>query len=236
MASILATKFFGGLNSSLSFIFALLAFGIGFVVWLVGAIIFGRLGDLVGRKRTFMITIVIMGAATFGVGLLPVYATAGTLAPVLLISLRMLQGLALGGEYGGAVIYVTEHVDKSKRCLSTSFIQMTGSLGLIIALVVIQTVQASTTQVSFDSWAWRVPFLLSIILLVASVRIRQRMHESPVSKRMQEEKRLSGSPVQETFGSLANLKQLAVAFYGPWIRVSLAVRVTAALQETDFGG
>lgn len=236
MASILATKFFGGLNSSLSFIFALLTFGIGFVVRLVGAIIFGRLGDLVGRKRTFMITIVITGAATFGVGLLPVYATAGTLAPVLLISLRMLQGLALGGEYGGAAIYVTEHVDKSKRGLSTSFIQMTGSLGLIIALVVIQTVQASTTQVSFDSWAWRVPFLLSIILLFASVRIRQRMHESPVSKKMQEEKRLLGSPVQETFGSLANLKQLAVAFYGPWIRASLAVRVTAALQEADFGG
>lgn len=214
MASILATKFFGGLNSSLSFIFALLTFGIGFVVRPIGAIIFGRLGDLVGRKRTFMITIVIMGAATFGVRLLPVYATAGTLAPVLLISLRILQGLALGGEYGGAVIYVTEHVDKGKRGLSTSFIQMTGSLGLIIALVVIQTVQASTTQVSFDSWAWRIPFLLSIILLVASVRIRQRMHESPVFKKMQEEKRLSSSPVRETFGSLANLKQLAVALFG----------------------
>lgn len=213
MASILAAKFFSGLNPSLGFIFALLTFGVGFVVRPIGAIVFGRLGDLVGRKRTFMITIVIMGGATFGVGLLPVYATAGTLAPVLLISLRILQGLALGGEYGGAVIYVTEHVDRGKRGLSTSFIQMTGSLGLIVALVVIQTVQASTTQASFDTWAWRLPFLLSIILLAASVRIRQRMHESPVFKKMQEEKRLSTSPVRETFGR-ANLRQLAVALFG----------------------
>lgn len=214
MAGILALKFFGGLSPSLSFIFALMTFGIGFVVRPVGAIVFGRLGDLVGRKRTFMITIVIMGAATFGVGLLPAYATVGTLAPVLLISLRVLQGLALGGEYGGAVIYVTEHADRNKRGFSTSFIQMTGTLGLIIALVVIQAVQASTSQASFDAWAWRVPFLLSVILLFASVRIRRRMHESPVFKKMQEEKRLSASPVRETFGSLANLKQLGIALFG----------------------
>ncbi len=227
MASILAAKFFSGLNPSLGFIFALLTFGVGFVVRPIGAIAFGRLGDLVGRKRTFMITIVIMGGATFGVGLLPVYASVGTLAPVLLITLRILQGLALGGEYGGAVIYVTEHVHRSKRGLSTSFIQMTGSLGLIVALVVIQAVQASTTQISFDTWAWRLPFLLSIILLAASVRIRQRMHESPVFKKMQEEKRLSTSPVRETFGTVANLKQLAVALFG--LGSAMAVIVYNAL-------
>lgn len=227
MASILAAKFFSGLNPSLGFIFALLTFGVGFVVRPIGAIVFGRLGDLVGRKRTFMITIVIMGGATFGVGLLPIYASVGTLAPVLLITLRILQGLALGGEYGGAVIYVTEHVHRSKRGLSTSFIQMTGSLGLIVALVVIQAVQASTTQISFDTWAWRLPFLLSIILLAASVRIRQRMHESPVFKKMQEEKRLSTSPVRETFGTVANLKQLAVALFG--LGSAMAVIVYNAL-------
>ena len=138
-----------------------------------------------------------------------------------------MQGLALGGEYGGAVIYVTEHVHRSKRGLSTSFIQMTGSLGLIVALVVIQAVQASTTQISFDTWAWRLPFLLSIILLAASVRIRQRMHESPVFKKMQEEKRLSTSPVRETFGTVANLKQLAVALFG--LGSAMAVIVYNAL-------
>lgn len=214
MASVLAAKFFSGLDPSLSFIFALLTFGVGFVVRPFGAIVFGRLGDLIGRKRTFMITIVIMGLATFAVGLLPVYETVGVLSPILLVTLRVLQGLALGGEYGGAVIYVTEHVERNKRGLSTSFIQMTGTLGFLMALLSIQGVQALTSQGSFDSWAWRIPFLISIIFLGLSIRVRMQMHESPVFKKMAEEKRLSTSPVRETFGSRENLKLLAIALIG----------------------
>ncbi|RTE91333.1 MFS transporter [Bradyrhizobium sp. LVM 105] len=214
MASILAAKFFSGLDPSISFIFALLTFGVGFVVRPFGAIFFGRLGDLIGRKRTFMITIVIMGLSTFAVGLLPIYETAGIFAPILLVTLRVLQGLALGGEYGGAVIYVTEHVERNKRGLSTSFIQMTGTLGFLTALLSIQLVQALASQSAFDAWAWRIPFLISIVLLGLSVRVRLQMHESPVFQRMAEQKRLSGSPVRETFGSRQNLKLLAIALIG----------------------
>ena len=214
MASILAAKFFSGLDPSLSFIFALLTFGVGFVVRPFGAIVFGRLGDLIGRKRTFMITIIIMGLATFAVGLLPTYETAGIAAPIMLVTLRILQGLALGGEYGGAVIYVTEHVQRNKRGLSTSFIQMTGTLGFLMALLSIQGVQAVTSQASFDGWAWRIPFLISIIFLGISIRVRMQMHESPVFKKMAEERRLSSSPVRETFGSRQNLKLLAIALIG----------------------
>jgi MFS family permease len=214
MAGILAAKFFSGLDPSISFIFALLTFGVGFIVRPFGAIVFGRLGDLIGRKRTFMITIVIMGLATFAVGLLPVYETAGLLAPVLLVTMRVLQGLALGGEYGGAVIYVTEHVEKNKRGLSTSFIQMTGTLGFLTALLSIQLVQAFVSQSAFDAWAWRIPFLISIVLLGLSIRVRLQMHESPVFKKMAEQKRLSSSPVRETFGSWQNIKLLCIALIG----------------------
>lgn len=214
MAGILARKFFSGLDPSLSFLFALLTFGIGFVVRPFGAIVFGRLGDKVGRKRTFMITIVIMGLATFAVGILPSYEAIGVLAPVLLISLRMLQGLALGGEYGGAVIYVTEHVEKNRRGLSTSFIQMTGTLGFLLALLSIQITQGLLGDASFDSWGWRLPFLISILFLAISIRVRLQMHESPVFKKMAEERRLSASPVRETFGSMKNIKLLAIALIG----------------------
>ena len=214
MAGVLAGKFFSGLDPNLSFLFVLLTFGIGFIVRPFGALVFGRLGDQIGRKRTFMITIVIMGLATFAVGLLPTYETAGLIAPVLLVSLRVLQGLALGGEYGGAVIYVTEHVRKDRRGLSTSFIQMTGTLGFLMALLSIQFVQATAGQEAFDAWAWRIPFLISIGLLVISIRIRLQMHESPVFKKMAEEKRLSSAPVRETFGSWKNIKLLAIALIG----------------------
>lgn len=214
MAGVLAGKFFSGLDPSIGFLFALLTFGIGFIVRPVGAIVFGRLGDRIGRKRTFMITIMIMGLATFAVGLLPSYETAGILAPILLISLRILQGLALGGEYGGAVIYVTEHVAKNRRGLSTSFIQMTGTLGFLMALLSIQLVQAVATQAVFDAWAWRIPFLISIVLLAVSIKVRLQMHESPVFKKMAEEKRLSTSPVRETFGNWENVKLMAIALIG----------------------
>lgn len=213
-AGILAKKFFSGLDPSLSFIFALLTFGVGFVVRPLGAIVFGRLGDQIGRKRTFLITIVIMGIVTFSVGLLPTYAAIGVLAPALLLTLRVIQGLALGGEYGGAVIFITEHVQRNRRGLSTSFIQMTGTLGFLMALISIQLVQAAFGQDAFDDWAWRVPFLVSIVLFVVSIRVRLRMHESPIFKKMAEERRLSAAPVRETFGSLENLKLLAIALVG----------------------
>jgi MFS family permease len=214
MAGVLASKFFSGLDPSISFIFALLTFGVGFVVRPFGAIVFGRLGDLIGRKRTFMITIVIMGLATFAVGLLPIYESAGILAPILLVAMRILQGLALGGEYGGAVIYVTEHVQRNRRGLSTSFIQMTGTLGFLLALISIQSVQALTSSTVFDAWAWRIPFLISLVLLGISIRVRLQMHESPVFKKMAEEKRLSSGPVGEAFGSWANVKLMCIALIG----------------------
>ncbi|MGX9394101.1 MFS transporter (plasmid) [Nitrobacteraceae bacterium UC4446_H13] len=214
MAGILASKFFSGLDPSISFIFALLTFGVGFIVRPFGAIVFGRLGDLIGRKRTFMITITIMGLATFAVGLLPTYEAVGIAAPILLITLRILQGLALGGEYGGAVIYVTEHVQRNRRGLSTSFIQMTGTLGFLMALLSIQLVQALSSPGVFDAWAWRIPFLISIVFLGVSIRLRLRMHESPVFKKMAEEKRLSSSPVRETFGNWENIKLIAIALIG----------------------
>ena len=214
MASVLAAKFFSGLEPSISFVFTLLTFGIGFIVRPFGAIVFGRLGDRIGRKRTFMITIVIMGLATFAVGLLPTYGTVGIMAPILLVTMRVLQGLALGGEYGGAVIYVTEHVARNRRGLSTSFIQMTGTLGFLMALLSIQAVQALTSQATFDEWAWRIPFLVSILLLGLSIKVRMQMHESPVFTKMAEERRLSASPVRETFGSRHNIKLLAIALIG----------------------
>jgi MFS family permease len=214
MAGILADKFFSGLEPSVSFFFALLLFGVGFVVRPLGAVVFGRLGDLIGRKRTFLITIVIMGLATFVVGLLPTYAAAGILAPVLLVSMRVMQGLALGGEYGGAVVYITEHVHRSRRGLSTSFIQMTGTLGFLMALVAIQVVQAVVGKSAFEDWGWRIPFLISIVMLAVSIRVRLQMHESPVFKKMAEERRLSAAPVREVFGSLKNLKLLAIALIG----------------------
>ncbi len=214
MAGILASKFFSGLDAATSFFFALLTFGVGFVVRPFGAIVFGRLGDRIGRKRTFLITVTIMGLATFAVGLLPTYATVGIAAPVLLITLRVLQGLALGGEYGGAVIYVTEHVPKNRRGLSTAFIQMTGTLGFLMALISIQIVRTWFGESAFDAWAWRVPFLIAIAMLAVSIRVRLQMHESPVFRKMAEERRLSAAPVRETFGSAKNLKLLAIALIG----------------------
>ena len=214
LAGVLANKFFNGFDPSIGFFFALLTFGVGFVVRPFGAIVFGRLGDKIGRKRTFMITILIMGLATFAVGLLPTYGMLGMAAPVLLVTLRVLQGLALGGEYGGAVIYVTEHVQRNRHGFGTSFIQLTGTLGFVMALVAIQLVQSVVSQDAFEAWAWRIPFLVSIIMLGVSLRVRLQMHESPVFKRMAEEQRLSSAPVLETFGSWKNIKLLATALVG----------------------
>jgi hypothetical protein len=199
LAAIIAKQFFSGLNETSAFIFALLAFAAGFAVRPFGALVFGRLGDLVGRKYTFLITIVIMGLSTFIVGMLPSYASIGIAAPVILIALRLLQGLALGGEYGGAATYVAEHAPHGKRGLYTSFIQTTATLGLFLSLLVILGVRSYVGTEAFEAWAWRIPFLLSIVLLGVSVWIRLQLNESPLFQQMKAEGKGSKAPLTESF-------------------------------------
>ena len=213
LAAIIAKQFFSGLDEGSAFIFALLAFAAGFIVRPFGALVFGRLGDLIGRKYTFLVTIVIMGSATFIVGLLPNYATIGVAAPVLLISLRILQGLALGGEYGGAATYVAEHAPRDKRGAYTAWIQTTATLGLFLSLLVILATREITGP-DFEAWGWRVPFLVSIFLLGISVWIRLSMAESPAFKKMKEENKLSKSPLAESFTEWKNLKIVILALFG----------------------
>jgi MFS family permease len=213
LAPIIAKQFFSNLDQTSQFIFALLAFAAGFAVRPFGAIFFGRLGDLAGRKHTFLLTILIMGAATFAVGLLPSYATIGALAPTLLIALRMLQGLALGGEYGGAATYVCEHAPKERRGLFTSFVQTTATLGLFLALVVISGCRAALGP-RFDAWGWRIPFLLSAVLVVISVYVRLRLRESPVFVLMKAEGKASRAPITESFLRWGNLKIVLLALFG----------------------
>ena len=213
LAAIISKQFFSGVNETAGFIFALAAFAAGFAVRPFGAIVFGRLGDLVGRKYTFLITILIMGLATFGVGLLPSYATIGMAAPVILVALRLLQGLALGGEYGGAATYVAEHAPAGKRGLYTSWIQTTATLGLFLSLLVILGCRTWLGP-DFDTWGWRIPFLLSILLLAVSVWIRLKLNESPVFKKMKAEGKASKAPLTESFGNWANLKVVILALLG----------------------
>jgi MFS family permease len=201
LAAIIAKQFFSGLNETSAFIFALLAFAAGFAVRPFGAIVFGRLGDMVGRKYTFLVTIVLMGISTFLVGLLPNYATIGFAAPVILIALRLLQGLALGGEYGGAATYVAEHAPDGKRGLYTSFIQTTATIGLFLSLLVILGVRTWLGPEAFEAWGWRIPFLLSIVLLGISVWIRMQLHESPLFQQMKAEGKQSKAPITESFFS-----------------------------------
>ncbi|QSX79254.1 MFS transporter [Agrilutibacter solisilvae] len=201
LAAIIARQFFSGLNETSAFIFALLAFAAGFAVRPFGALVFGRLGDLVGRKYTFLITIVLMGASTFLVGVLPSYDQIGVAAPVILIALRLLQGLALGGEYGGAATYVAEHAPDGRRGLYTSFIQTTATLGLFLSLLVILGLRAWVGDEAFEATYWRVPFLLSAVLLGISVWIRLQLDESPLFKQMKAEGRQSKAPLRESFFS-----------------------------------
>jgi MFS family permease len=213
LAAIMSKQFFSGVNETTGFIFALLAFAAGFAVRPFGALFFGRLGDLVGRKYTFLITIVIMGSGTFLIGVLPSYASAGLIAPVLLIALRLLQGLALGGEYGGAATYVAEHAPPGKRGIYTSWIQTTATLGLFLSLLVI----LFTRQIlgpEFETWGWRIPFLASAILLVVSVYIRMQLQESPVFLEMKQEATLSKAPLTESFARWDNLKIVILALLG----------------------
>jgi MFS family permease len=214
LAAIIAKQFFSSLDEGSAFIFALLAFAAGFLVRPFGALVFGRLGDMIGRKYTFLVTILIMGLTTFMVGILPSYNSIGVAAPVILIGLRMLQGLALGGEYGGAATYVAEHAPHGKRGAYTAWIQTTATTGLLLSLVVILGTRTLLGEEAFADWGWRVPFLLSIVLLAVSVWIRLRLSESPAFTRMKAHGGTSKSPVAESFGQWKNLKIVIVALIG----------------------
>ena len=214
LAAIIAKQFFSGLDEGSAFIFALLAFAAGFIVRPFGAIFFGRLGDMIGRKYTFLVTILIMGLSTFIVGILPNYASIGVAAPVILIALRMLQGLALGGEYGGAATYVAEHAPHGKRGAYTSWIQTTATLGLMLSLMVILGTQTLLGAEKFADWGWRVPFIVSILLLAVSVWIRLSMNESPAFAKMKAEGKTSKAPLSESFGQWKNLKIVILALIG----------------------
>src|SRR4249919_2774564 len=214
LAPFFAALFFPPGNETAALLSAFATYAAGFLVRPFGAIVFGRIGDLVGRKYTFLVTIIFMGGATFLVGLLPTFQTIGWAAPVLLIALRLVQGLALGGEYGGAATYVAEHAPMGKRGLYTSWIQTTATLGLFMALLVILGIRTAMGEVAFNEWGWRIPFLLSAILLGVSIWIRLRLNESPVFLRMKAEGRGSKRPLTEAFGQWANLKIAILALLG----------------------
>ena len=214
LAAIIGAQFFSAYPPATRDIFALLAFAAGFLVRPFGALVFGRIGDIVGRKYTFLITILIMGLSTFIVGLLPNAATIGIAAPIILIALRLLQGLALGGEYGGAATYVAEHSPPGKRGYYTSFIQTTATLGLFLSLLVILFTRTIVGEADFAAWGWRIPFLLSVVLLGVSVVIRLKLNESPVFQRMKEEGKSSKAPLTEAFANWGNAKFVLIALLG----------------------
>ena len=214
LAAVISKQFFSGVNPTAAFIFALLAFAAGFAVRPFGAIFFGRIGDIVGRKYTFLVTILIMGLSTFAVGVLPTYAQIGLAAPVILILARLLQGLALGGEYGGAATYVAEHAPHGRRGAFTSWIQTTATLGLFLSLLVIMGCRIALGPEKFDAWGWRIPFLVSLVLLGISVWIRLKLNESPLFQAMKEEGRGSKTPLRESFARWPNLKVVLLALFG----------------------
>ncbi len=214
LAAIITSQFFSGVNETTGYIFALMAFAAGFAVRPFGAVFFGRLGDLWGRKNTFLVTMLLMGLSTFVVGLLPSYAAIGVAAPIVLIAMRLLQGLALGGEYGGAATYVAEHAPPGKRGFYTSFIQITATAGLMLSLLVILGVRTSVGEDAFKDWGWRVPFLVSILLLGVSLWIRLKLAESPAFARMKAEGKGSRTPLRDSFGKWPNLKLVLLALVG----------------------
>jgi MFS family permease len=213
LSTIITRQFFSGVNETTGFIFALLAFAAGFFVRPFGALVFGRLGDLAGRKYTFLVTIVIMGLSTALVGVLPSYASIGVAAPVLLIALRLLQGLALGGEYGGAATYVAEHAPAGRRGFFTGWIQTTATLGLFLSLLVILACRTALGA-EFETWGWRIPFLVSILLLAVSVYIRLQLQESPAFVAIRNDGALSKAPLTEAFGNARNLRLVLLALFG----------------------
>ncbi len=214
LATIISAQFFSGVNETTGFIFALAAFAAGFAVRPFGAIFFGRIGDMVGRKNTFLVTMGLMGLSTFVVGLLPNYASIGVAAPIMLLVMRLIQGLALGGEYGGAATYVAEHAPNNKRGLYTSFIQTTATLGLFAALLVVIGTRTWLGEDAFKDWGWRVPFLISIVLLAVSMWIRMQLSESPVFQKMKDEGTTSKAPLTEAFGQWKNAKWVLIALLG----------------------
>jgi MFS family permease len=213
LAAIISKQFFAGVNETTAFIFALLAFAAGFAVRPFGAIVFGRIGDIVGRKYTFLVTIILMGASTAVVGTLPNYQSIGVIAPIVLVCMRLIQGLALGGEYGGAATYVAEHSPMGKRGLYTAWIQTTATMGLFLSLIVI-LVCRKLTGTNFEVWGWRIPFLLSLVLLAISVYIRTQLNESPIFKKMKEEGKGSKAPLKEAFGNWKNLRVVIFSLFG----------------------
>lgn len=214
LAAIIAARFFAKADPATGLIFALLAFSAGFIVRPLGAVVFGHVGDRIGRKYTFLATVLLMGFATFAVGLLPGYDTIGIAAPIILITLRLVQGLATGGEYGGANIYVAEHAPPGRRGIATAWIQVTGTLGFVLSLLVILGTRLALGEPVFAAWGWRVPFLLSILLLALSLWIRLSLSESPVFQEMKAEQRESGSPLRETFGQWRHAKLALQALFG----------------------
>ena len=214
LATVLSRKFFSGVDESTAFIFALLTFAVGFVTRPIGALVFGRLGDSIGRKRVFLVAIALMGGATVAIGLLPTYGQIGVAAPALLVLCRMIQGFALGGEYGGAIIYVAEHSSAKRRGFNTAWIQTTGAIGLISALSVILATRTLLGEEVFQDWGWRVPFLLSVLLLVASIWLRLKLSESPVFEDMKSRGAASKTPLIESFGQWRHLKIILLALFG----------------------
>jgi MFS family permease len=214
LTAFISLHFFSGVNETTGFILALMAFAAGFAVRPFGALVFGRLGDLWGRKNTFLVTMLLMGLSTFAVGLLPDYSQIGVAAPIILVLLRLLQGLALGGEYGGAATYVAEHAPEGKRGLYTSWIQTTATLGLFLSLVVIILVRTQVGEEAFRAWGWRIPFLVSAVLLALSMWIRLKLNESPVFQKMVDEGTTSKKPLAEAFADRANLKLVVLALVG----------------------
>ena len=214
LGAFLAKYFFSNVPPAVGFIFALLAFAAGFAVRPFGALIFGRLGDMIGRKYTFLITMTLMGVGTFFIGLLPGYASWGIAAPIVLIALRLVQGLALGGEYGGAATYVAEHAPKDRRGYYTSWIQTTATLGLFMAILIVLGIRTWQGETTFGEWGWRVPFLLSAILLAVSIWIRLKLNESPLFRRMVDEGKQSKRPLTEAFGQWSNAKIAIIALLG----------------------
>ncbi len=214
LAAIISRQFFSAVDPTTGFIFALLAFAAGFAVRPFGAVVFGRLGDLIGRKYTFLLTILIMGSSTALVGFLPSYASIGVTAPILLISARLLQGLALGGEYGGAATYVAEHAPRGRRGAFTAWIQTTATLGLFLSLLIIVGTRSGLGTERFEAWGWRIPFLLSVVLLAVSVYIRLQLQESPVFRRMKEQGKGSRAPLTESFLRWKNLKIVLLVLFG----------------------
>src|SRR5256885_2733060 len=214
LAAIISTQFFPGGNPTASFLKTLATFAVGFAVRPFGALVFGRIGDLIGRKIAFLTTLLIMGGSTAAIGFLPSYARIGLLAPVVLVVLRLLQGLALGGEYGGAAVYVAEHAPDGKRGYYTSFIQTTATLGLFLSLAVILIVRGALGEAAFKDWGWRIPFILSLLLLAISYYIRVRLRESPLFAALKETGGTSRAPIQESFGTWSRWKIFFAVLFG----------------------